>query len=82
MPARFDWNAPHVMSVTVKGNTMAVAIDGSPMINIPDLTPPWRRRQVIRRHHPDRRATSRRVWLSSPVPTQVTLQQMTVTSTG
>ena len=37
MPARFDWKAPHVMSVTVKGNTMAVAMDGSAMINISDL---------------------------------------------
>ena len=37
MPADFDWNAPHVMSVTVNGNTMAVAMDDAPMIEIPDL---------------------------------------------
>jgi hypothetical protein len=37
MPARFDWKAPHVLSVMVKDNAMAVAMDGSAMINIPDL---------------------------------------------
>ena len=37
MPARFDWKAPHVMSVTVRGNSLAVAMDDSAMIDIPDL---------------------------------------------
>jgi hypothetical protein len=84
MPASFDWNAPHVMSVTVNGNTMAVTIDGAPMINIPNLAA----------------ATATAASSSSGVTTpivapaaggyglrawsaaQVTLQQMTVTTIG
>jgi hypothetical protein len=84
MPASFDWNAPHVMSITVSGNTMGITVDGSPLINIPNLAA----------------ATATAASNSSGVTTpivapaaggyglrawsaaQVTLQQMTVTGTG
>ena len=82
MPASFDWFAPHVMSVTVKGNTMSVTIDGAPMINIPNLA------------DRDRTAASGSSGVTTPIvapaaggyglrawsAAQVTLQQMTVTS--
>lgn len=82
MPASFDWFAPHVMSVTVKGNTMSVTIDGAPMINIPNLatvtataasgssgvTTP-----IVA---PAAGGYGLRAWSAA----QVTLQQMTVTS--
>jgi hypothetical protein len=84
MPASFDWNAPHVMSITVNGNTMAVTIDGSPMINIPNLaaaaataaksssgvTTP-----IVA---PPAGGYGLRAWSAA----QVTLQQMTVTPIG
>lgn len=84
MPASFDWNAPHVMSVTVNGNTMAVTVDGAPMINIPNLaavtataaagssgvTTP-----IV---PPPAGGYGLRAWSTA----QVTLQQMTVTPIG
>ena len=84
MPASFDWNAPHVMGVTVNGNTMGVTMDGSPIINIPNLaaatsaaasnssgvTTP-----IVA---PLAGGYGLRAWSSS----QVTLQQMTVTQGG
>ncbi len=37
-PADFGWyDAPHVVSVTVKGNTMNVTLDGAQQLNVPDL---------------------------------------------
>jgi hypothetical protein len=84
MPASFDWFAPHVMSVTVNGNTMSVTIDGAPMINIPNLaavtataassssgvTTP-----IVA---PAAGGYGLRAWSAA----QVTLQQMTVTGAG
>jgi hypothetical protein len=84
MPADFDWNATHIMSVTVNGNTMSVTMDGSPIINIPDLTAATAA------------ATSNSSGVTTPIVaplaggygfrawnlSQVTLQQMTVTQGG
>jgi hypothetical protein len=83
MPADFDWNAPHLLSVGVNGNTMSVTMDGTPLIAIPNLnaavaaagnasgvsTPPVA---------PPAGGYGFRAWSQS----QVTLQQMTVTGTG
>jgi hypothetical protein len=84
MPASFDWNAPHVMSITVKGNTMAVSIDGSPMITIPSLTAAAATAAASSSGvttpivAPAAGGYGLRAWSAA----QVTLQQMTVTSTG
>jgi hypothetical protein len=38
VPAGFNWyRVPHVLAVTVRGNTMNVTLDGAQSINIPDL---------------------------------------------
>jgi hypothetical protein len=37
IPAKFAWNSPHVMSVTVAGKSMTVTLDRFPVINIPNL---------------------------------------------
>jgi hypothetical protein len=84
MPAGFDWNAPHVLSVTVSGNTMSVTMDGSPMIDIPDLDAAtvaatnnsWGVSTPI--VAPLAGGYGFRAWSQS----QVTLQQMTVTRGG
>jgi len=84
MPTSFDWNAPHVMSITVNGNTMAVTIDGSPMINIPNLAAATAAAAINSSGvttpivAPLAGGYGLRAWSSS----QVTLQQMTVTTTG
>jgi hypothetical protein len=37
-PAGFTWyGAPHVIGITLKGNTMSITLDGTPTITIPDL---------------------------------------------
>jgi hypothetical protein len=38
VPAGFNWyHVPHVLAVTVRGNTMNVTLDGAQSVNIPDL---------------------------------------------
>jgi hypothetical protein len=84
MPASFDWNAPHVMSITVNGNTMGVTVDGSPMITIPSLTAAAATAAkgssgvttpIVA---PAAGGYGLRAWSAA----QVTLQQMTVTGAG
>ncbi len=80
LPARFAWKAPHVMSVTVKGNAMLVTIDGTPMIGISDLNEAAaavaKSNNVTVKIAPPRAGGYGLVAASQA---QVTLQQMTVT---
>jgi hypothetical protein len=84
MPASFDWYAPHVMSVTVNGNTMAVTLDGAPMISIPNLAAVTATAASGSSNvttpivPPPAGGYGLRAWSAA----QVTLQQMTVTGIG
>jgi hypothetical protein len=84
VPDGFDWGAPHTIAVTVKGNTMNVTMDDSPMIGIPDLTA-----AAAMATNDSRGVNSTivppvaggygfRAWSQA----QVTLQQMTVSKAG
>ncbi len=82
MPSDFDYNAPHVMSVTVSGNTMSVTLDGTPLIDVPDLdaavAAAGTSSGVDTPLVPLSGGYGFRAWSQS----QVTLQQMTVTGAG
>ena len=82
MPSDFDYNAPHVMSVTVSGNTMSVTLDGTPLIDVPDLdaavAAAGASSGVDSPLVPLSGGYGFRAWSQS----QVTLQQMTVTGAG
>jgi hypothetical protein len=74
MPAGFAWKDPHTMSVTVKGNAMAVGMDGTAMITIPDLDAATAKSSGLKIAAP--RAGEYGLLAASQA--QVTLQQMTV----
>jgi hypothetical protein len=84
VPAGFDWGAPHVISVAVKGNAMGATLDGSPMIAIPDLAAAAA--TATKNSYgvtstivpPVAGGYGLRAWSQA----QVTLQQMTVTGAG
>jgi hypothetical protein len=74
VPAGFAWKDPHTMNVTVKGNAMAVSLDGAAMIAIPDLQATAVKSSGLKIAAPQ----AGEYGLLAAPQAQVSLQQMTV----
>jgi hypothetical protein len=84
-PAGFIWyGVPHIIGITVKGNTMSVTLDGTPTITIPDLAAAVATATKTSNNvataivPPLAGGYGLRAWSDA----MVTLQQMTVSGTG